>query len=513
MDILFQQLIDSPESSPPASVPPSPAAKREWSSYQLEIFSSLKSGDCHQLVQAVAGSGKTTTLVQALNHVPGTSLFMAFNKAIAEDIRQKAPQSADVKTLNALGHSQWRRNQPAAQLNFKKSLDHLKAVMGETDEFHEWGYQLSRLIGLAKNCAFGIADAEQVGWQEALDFQSVENFVELMDAYQLDFPLELQAELATYALAAFRTSAFDLNCLDFDDQLWMPAFRQWDYPIYQNIFIDEAQDLSTIQHVMLKRLAAKGGRIVAVGDRHQAIYAFRGALCDSMDLLKEKFHMKELPLSICYRCDNDIILEAQQYCPTIEARPGAGPGRVDRSNPPDPGLFSDQLVLCRNNAPLFRAILRHYRAKSPCRVLSNFLESFQSFVRGFKTTYTSDLLAKLDSWISREAEAAQRKGQLGKLDHLWDKYETVKLLAAEFKKTNDLISAVKALGSGTSGPTFATIHKSKGLEAEKVYILRPDLSPAAYATSPEAKQQEANLCYVAVTRAKKELTFGERPKK
>ena len=38
-------------------------------------------------------SGKTTTLIEGLRHAPGTALFMAFNKSIAEDIRGKAPKA------------------------------------------------------------------------------------------------------------------------------------------------------------------------------------------------------------------------------------------------------------------------------------------------------------------------------------------------------------------------------------------------------------------------------------
>jgi DNA helicase-2/ATP-dependent DNA helicase PcrA len=249
--------------------------------------------------------------------------------------------------------------------------------------------------------------------------------------------------------------------------------------------VDECQDLSPIQHIMLERLKARGSRIIAVGDRHQAIYGFRGAKHDSMDDLKELFKMTELPLDISYRCAQSVVREAS-----------------------DPRLFDNCLVVCRNNAPMFAAILRHVRAKSPCIVLSNFLDSFQGFIRSFKTVYTTDLMVKVDRWYEKESAAAKAKGFKGKLAALSDKYETVKLLCAEFKRTEDVLGMVKRLGYGVSGPTFATIHKAKGLEHENVYILRPDLMPAIYAQSPEQKRQEANLEYVAITRAKTNLTYG-----
>ena len=63
---------------------------------------------------------------------------------------------------------------------------------------------------------------------------------------------------------------------------------------------------------------------------------------------------------------------------------------------------------------------------------------------------------------------------------------------------------------GRTGPIFSTIHKAKGLEADHVYFLRPDLVPAWWIKEPAALQQEYNLRYVAITRAKQSLTYGVR---
>src|SRR5580693_9283700 len=71
-----------------------------WSEYQQAVFEAVKRPADNILIQAVAGSGKTTTIIEAMKYAPGSSLFMAFNKAIAEDIRRKVT-SGDVKTLNA----------------------------------------------------------------------------------------------------------------------------------------------------------------------------------------------------------------------------------------------------------------------------------------------------------------------------------------------------------------------------------------------------------------------------
>ncbi len=503
----MQSLID-------LEIPPehlSSIPSRVWSPYQVAFFDAVRQQSNGLILNAVAGSGKTTTLIQAMDYCPGRSLFLAFNKSIALDIASKA-RGHTVKTLNALGHWQWMQNSPSSKLNAKKVLEIIKTLMGEGEEFKTFGYTCAKIVGLAKNCCFGLVDspagALTGGWPPSVFDVDLDQWVELMESYQVDIPFEDLPRYAEICQQALSLSAKDWETFDFDDQLYMPALAGWEYPSYETVFVDECQDLSPIQHLMLSRLAQRGARLIAVGDRHQAIYGFRGALTNSMDLLKERFSMLELPLSISYRCDQEIIREAQLYCPTILARPGAGAGSVSISETGDPELFSDSLVLCRNNAPLFAAILRHYRAKRPCRVLSNFLESFTGFIRGFKTTYTSDLQTKLDRWFEKERDSAEQRGFRGKVAGLRDKYETVSLFCSEFTKTADILDCVKRLGDCTTGPTLSTIHKAKGLESERVYILRPDLLPSKWATTPEAKQQEANLSYVAITRAKHELTYG-----
>ena len=490
-------LLDSIEGS--AIAADLPSAKLKWSENQDAVFEAVKTPE-NILIQAVAGSGKSTTIIEATKHAPGSSLFMAFNKAIAQDIERKGP-AGDVKTLNALGHRIVLENHPA-QLNAYKTRDVLKTMISDQEFLREHGYTLSRAVGLAKNNCFGIGRGE-----------GPEEFSDLIEAY-FDVNSDQLAMMGELAYTAFTQTRNDTQTFDFDDQLYWPVYNGWEFPLYDNIFVDECQDLSPIQHMMLDRLSYHinrdhRGRIVAVGDRHQAIYGFRGAASNSMELLKKKFSMIELPLSTTFRCAQDIVKEAQFYNPQIQAREGAPQGEVwdvDR----DPNLWVDGLIICRNNAPLFKAILRHVRAKSPCRVLSNFLDSFQGFVRSFKTTYTSELRDKLDQWYLKEKAAAERLRQMGKLDSLKDKYETVKLLSLEFKQTQDVIRLVERLGQGTSGPTFATVHKSKGLENQMVYILRPDLMPAFYAQTEDQKRQENNLIYVAITRAKESLIWGER---
>jgi superfamily I DNA/RNA helicase len=489
---ILDQLSDDP--APPSGrglvVP-------KWSDFQTAVFDSVRDPAADLLIQAVAGSGKSTTIIEATKHAPGRSLFMAFNKAIAEDIRQKGP-NGDVKTLNALGHGLVMNNRPAAKLEPKKLQLIIKQIMGDSSDQKEYGYTLARVCGLAKNCAFGISAEPET-----------QDFIDLIDSYGLDVPFDKLSDFATICREAFERSRLDEATFDFDDQLWLPIRERWAFPTYDNVFIDECQDLSPIQHLMAAELRT---RVIAVGDRHQAIYGFRGASHNSMEELKFKFNMKELPLSISYRCSQLVTAAAQEFCPEIRSREGAPDGAIfwNDIDPQRPQLWAQYMIVSRTNAPLFKEILAHVRAKAPCRVLSSFLDSFQSFIRGFKATYTSDLMVKLDRWFEKEREACLLKGKRGKLHALYDKYETVKLLCGEFKLSSDMLAMVKGLGESTRGPIFATIHKAKGLEHEHVYVLRPDLLGGFGELTKEQAIQEDNLHYVAITRAKETLTYGAK---
>src|ERR1700678_3981909 len=368
--------------------------ERKWSPMQSAVFDAVKTPETNIMIQAVAGSGKTTTISEAIRYAPGSSLFMAFNKAIAEDIRRRAP-AGDVKTLNALGHFLMLQNRPAAKLNARKTLDILKQLMGDSSEFREHGYTLSRVVGLAKNNCIGLDEAAQ-----ADDFQDI------IDAYAFDVPIDKQTDYSYLCREAFDRGRLDLETFDFDDQLWVPLYERWEFPQYDSCFIDECQDLSPIQHRMAQELHRRGARIVGVGDRHQAIYGFRGASVRSMDELKDMFGMRELPLSISYRCAQSVVLAAQDFCPEIRWREGAPDGNIFYLNtdPASPEEYAQYMILCRTNAPLFREVLRCVRAKHPCRVLSSFLDSFQSFIRGFKATYTTDLMVKLERWFEKERD-------------------------------------------------------------------------------------------------------------
>jgi len=477
--------------------------QKVWSPQQEAICEGIREPSQAILVQACAGSGKTTVIAEGMKYAGSHPVFLAFNKSIQEELAKRITLG-EAKTLNSLGFGAVRSKMRSVKLDVKKNSIYLEKAWYEigldSDQWRQHNFSATRLMGLAKNLAVGTPWGEQ---------SSVETFDAIAEAYWYSFDEEIKDSILLAVMTAFNASIEDQSMIDFDDQLYYPVKYGFPLPSFSDAFVDECQDLSPIQHAILETLGHAGTRVVAVGDRYQAIYGFRGASHDSMDALKRIFGMQELPLSTTYRCPQLVVSEAQKYCDSIWPRDNAPLGRV-ASTRIDPEIWSDAqtLILCRNNAPMFRAIMRHVRAKVPVRVLSNFLESFQGFIKSFKCSTTRQLRAKLDAWYDREKAKAEEDEAWGKLAGIEDRYETLCVVMSDFDGTGELLEFLRGLSTGSRGPIFSTIHKAKGLEANHIHLLRPDLLPSKFAQGEAALRQENNLSYVAITRAMESFTYG-----
>lgn len=295
---------------------------------QLNIFNAIRVGDHNILVDAKAGTGKTTTIVVGMEYVPrGSALlapsivFLAFNKGIAETLKQRCPRNVLCSTFHALG----RRaliDSNIIDRNFKLDASKCRKILYNIMEYDDEDFRdVLRLVGLLKSSV------------QEVEYGDI-NPADLIEFHGLDF---IQPERAIHAaLRVLKTSDENLDTIDFDDMLHLAikfnAFfepREW-------IFVDEAQDLNGIQHEIVTRLQSPNHdtkfwkeqtpagiasgheyvsttRICAVGDPCQAIYGFRGAHADSMSTLAKRFSMRTYPLTVSYRCPKAVVREAQRY--------------------------------------------------------------------------------------------------------------------------------------------------------------------------------------------------------
>jgi superfamily I DNA/RNA helicase len=176
------------------------------------------------------------------------------------------------------------------------------------------------------------------------------------------------------------------------------------------------------------------------------------------------------------------------------------------------------LVLCRLTAPLVSACLALIAQGVPARVRGREIGAgLVSVVRQiekhdqYRWEDFDKLLGEWTNW--KVAQLRRREGTEDAVQATEDKASAIRavFLSKPFRNAMDLILAIEKLFSNDSASVWlSTVHRAKGLEADRVFILRPKKLPLEWATQQEwQRDQELNLKYVALTRARKSLIFCE----
>jgi DNA helicase II / ATP-dependent DNA helicase PcrA len=476
------------------------------SKYQQDVFTAIADTDDSLAVNAVAGSGKTTTCVWSLDYIPpGQSVLMlAFNKSIVETLKTKVPAGVEVDTFHAIWFRTFTRAYPRTKVEARKTWKVLDRLYSRED-VGKFGPFITKLVGLAKNVG--------IGYPDLLPF-TTEALADLADYHDVNGLDESDRDRAlSMTLETLGASNEDTTMVDFDDMLYLPLLFGLTPPTYDVVYIDEAQDTNMVQIHLLKRLVGK--RLIAVGDPYQAIYGFRGADSNAMGYLVDAFSCRELPLSISYRCSRSVVELAQSIVPHIESHPDALPGSVTHA--PLDGVGLHDAILCRNTAPLISTAYDLISSGRPAKVLGRDigvgLQNLLKKVAGSETDL--DLVAdRLFSYRNREVERYLAKGQDLKAQQVNDKVDCLSIfidnLPEDGRTLTRLNREISSLfGDKNRAVTLATIHKAKGMEWDRVYLLRPDLMPSKWAKRPWQQDQEQNIIYVAYTRAKVDLVLVE----
>jgi len=484
--------------------------------FQSDIYEWMLESTGHAVINAVAGSGKTTTLIDAVTAVTfglkqPSILMLAFNKSIADELTAKISRpNCTAKTLNSLGMGIIFKN-----VNFKPSLNTdktemvAKGIVGydqlnqeKTTEFHLMLPAIKRLVSLFKGFGYGAIRP----------LPTIDDVTELCDRY--DVEINEETDVNTFYDLLFETyekGLKNLRLIDFDDQLILPVFHNWQFPSYYNyVFVDESQDLNPIQAEMVRRLTTRGGRAVFVGDRHQAIYGFRGADPEAIDNVVRDFKATELPLSICWRCPVSVVAEAQSIVPNIESAPDAIEGKVSHIKEEE---FIDMVgegdfVIGRTCAPLVEYCMTLIRAGIKATVKGSDIGAGLISLLGkvAKKRYAGSIWDQIKTHSDVEVAKISKPGQETKAQRLQDRFDTLLVLAEGCETTEEVKKKIREIFSDNiKGVMLSTIHKVKGLESKRVFIVHPELLPHPMAKKSWARTQESNLKYVAITRATAEL--------
>jgi superfamily I DNA/RNA helicase len=484
-----------------------------WSPYQNKVYDYVAMEEGNLVIEAVAGSGKSTTLKEIVRRIPEDKsiLVLAFNKHIKEPLAEELSDlpNVEVATLNSFGFRAVRDGYMGrVKLDARKTGNILRfEVLDDDDEskhiFYGCVRQLSKIIALRKSLMV---------W-EPYDNFTIERMVELMDAFDIDEPTAVPLkELYELTCAVWSKSMADQRVVDFDDQLAFPIFHNLRMDTYDYILVDEAQDLSPVQIELTKRaIDNEGGRAIYCGDRKQAIYQFRGADSRAIQRIESELGCATLPLSICYRCGSTIVDLAREIVPQIESVEGAPDGEIKTIYANQFKPKQGDIVLCRTTAPLVDNCLRLIREGQKATVKGRDIgQSLMTIVKKVKGVVPEspieEFLDLLDLYASKQREALSRGRREQALQTLEDKVDTLLALASHVKTVGDLGLTIEKIFSDDKNPGvfFMTVHKAKGLEAPHVYIIRPDLMPHPKARDVES---EMNIKYVAITRAMERLTF------
>jgi DNA helicase-2/ATP-dependent DNA helicase PcrA len=480
----------------------------EYSKYQNNLFTEVEKQTGHLMVNAVAGSGKTFSLLESMKRVKGNSIFLSFNKSIQEELASRVPSHVTTMTLHSAGLKTIIKNQGFTKVNLKK-LDFIMQKYPATSFMDGMTNSDKRDVFIKRDMIKSLISI----WKATLiDYKNDEEVVKSALYYNVNY----DPAVLGIARSIMDKSVYQSKIVDFDDMIYIPVATGMEFVTYDNVFVDECQDLNRSQIEMVLHIVKKpNGRIISVGDPSQSIYGFRGADTDAMPRIKEVLNAKELPLSVCYRCPTSHIELAKEFVPHIEAAPDAPEGTIKYISPDN---FKDEvlnekepMVLCRTNAPLIKEAIKIIKSGKPAHVRGTDIGDYlKSIVINFKAQTLSEYNDRVDEWEQAQLEAAHKsRASKSVQENIIDYADVLREFSLHASSPYGITNMIKDIFSNDkTGTIFSTVHKAKGLEADVVFIIRPDQLPLVRKDQqPWEYQQELNLKYVALTRSKDKLIF------
>ena len=480
-----------------------------------------RSGKGHQVIQALSGTGKSSVGRDLIYDLPGGKVakMYAHNKSIAKHNGELVEGRATSQTFHAAGRQMcvdaFGKHRPSYvnvekyQIIFYKLL--VKAGMNAS-EIWKW-----------KNALVKVCEGVRQGLLEA----TPENCESIANRTGACFPYPHWSAIADLVNDAMHKGAEDAeNWIDITDMLWIPFIRDLHPAVTCDyLYADEMQDGAPGHVDVLQRLS-QNAIVTVLGDTKQAIYQFLGGDGKAIAALAKHYNSAIFPLSVCFRCPTSVIGLAQKYVPELEAAPGAEMGDVrelERGRLYEEGRYGEgDMVICRTRAPLIETYYQLIRHKVPCTISGKdigddlsalalsiskrFRFTFDRFGR-FLTEYKDSKTKRMRDANVSDMEIESLLDRCASLNAIYEAAVDDDDGPVEIKGFRDFIEKNFSDEKLEHGVTLTTIHKSKGLEADNVYLLRPDLCPHKRAVTEEEMQAEYNCLYISYTRAKQTLTF------
>lgn len=467
-----------------------------------KIFQIISKTNKNLCISATAGSGKTTTLLECLKLIPRfkKSVFLSFSNSIVDELKERVPKHITASTLHSLGSRMVYSYYPGIKMLPNKFL-------GMALDSHK-----KRDKNVFKQC-YIIQDICHFARLTMTPFEE-EALYEMCNYYDIDWSDE-NIKMSIELLEKDKKST--PKFMDFTDMVWLPASKpEIINTKYDVVFLDECQDSNNSQIKFVENLLSPTGRLISVGDPCQSIYSFTGSNIDSFKKLLNRQNTDSLPLSVSYRCSKRIVEQAKKIYEDIEPHENAIEGEV-RNGFLDEVTEGD-LIVCRNNAPLVDAYFSLIERNLKAHIIGKEIEKdliniVEDCMANTADKLEQNLYKKLEVITQKLlAKGVSKPNKHEKFLNFLDKIELILLILSKVQKTNQLIDKIKEIfDDSVDGCRLMTIHKSKGLENKRVFLIEfhkgKRLLPSQFAEQEWQKIQENNLLFVAITRAKESLIY------
>jgi hypothetical protein len=465
----------------PLPTPTAPVFEHQPTAEQAAILDATRQGE-DLVIEAGAGTGKTSTLKMiAAASSTRRGLYLAYNKAIAEDARASFPYNVQCATAHSLayravGHQfQHRLNGP--RLPAREVARFLKIPAVLDLGAHALTSVKVALIVMDSVARFCHSSNDEPAWWHITDIPGLDR-EEMTRLRQQVLPMVQRAWEDLITLEGKLRFTHDVYL-----KLWALSRPELSADF---VMLDEAQDANP---VIAGIVDEQGSQRILVGDQSQAIYGWRGAV-DAM----ASFEGARFQLSQSFRFGQRIADEANVWLELLGAplRLTGNPAKDSRLDRID----SPSAVLCRTNAgALGQAMAALSVGHRPAMVgggddIRRLARACQDLHNG-KGTEHPELMA-FASWAEVQEYAEHDAGgqDLKTLVKLVDSHGPERIL----RVVDHLVDEHNA------NVVISTAHRAKGREWPTVRLAADFTEP--YDQEGKLVPAEAMLTYVAVTRAK-----------
>lgn len=482
----------------------------------------------HVVVDALAGTGKTTTVKQGvqqmfwnsspswfkptdeqravieamkLERVPGKVAMTSFTTDATDQLAYDAPEGIHTQSTYGMGMSVMKRHGLAESVdrtNFFKQNQLYSDFCGG-----EWKGE-KKAPGFRYD-AIELCTKARLALKRQVTYEEIED---LADHYAIDLraPVSYAVEAVNYML---KKGLEQTDRVDFVDMVWMSCLLGLIRKEFDHLVVDEYQDMGVAQQEVCCRIAR---RLIAIGDVNQAIYGFIGADCNASQsfetiLKRSPKGMMRLPLKETRRCPQSVVKMANEILPTgLKALPEAPEGNVHHGDTRLVQLDDfkpNDMVICPTNAPMAFLLFKLVKAGKKAFVRkSDIVKSMLQYVDDY-TKGIEELKTGIARNIDRVMGQRQTRSARVQLDK-WMCLEEICRNCTTVDEVSKLINKLFAAENLPGAIRLSSVHRAKGLEADRVFFWEWNLANQ-YCEKQWEFEQARNLQYVGITRAKREL--------